>query len=140
MSLTFKVSEDLDPTKLDRMYNTECPPPGTPLDPTPGSVGSRGLLPYNSCGVVFPLQPPKWISEIWRSFQENTDECEVISHVDHGWTRTRKVIRLLCKLFATQNLWVLFFSAQYFHKQKRDKTSHSWYSFLQNLVSSKSDS
>ena len=25
VSLTFKVSEDLDPSKLDRMHNTECP-------------------------------------------------------------------------------------------------------------------
>jgi len=41
------------------MYNTECPPPGTPLDPTPGSVGSRGLLPKKTVVVFFSFATPQ---------------------------------------------------------------------------------
>ena len=69
-----KVSEDLDPTKLDRMYNTECPahPPVGLLGFPPGS--GSWVCCRNSCVVFFSFATPQM-----DVFQENTDECEVIS-------------------------------------------------------------
>lgn len=63
----------------------------------------RGFVAVTVVWCFFHLQPPKWM------FFRKTRMNVKLFHVDHGWTRTRKVIRFLYKLFVTQNVWFCFF-------------------------------